>query len=111
MPYEGDIRVGAVLEFDFNTVNTSSVPTTLAGTPSLAVYKNSSTTESTAGITLTVDHDSVTGRHHVKIDTSADGTFYAAANEFSVVSPPARWEERALLGPGWPDSRLRIVGH
>lgn len=85
MPYEGDIRVGAILEFDFNTVNTSSVPTTLAGTPSLAVYKNSSTTESTAGITLTVDHDSVTGRHHVKIDTSADGTFYAAANEFSVV--------------------------
>ena len=47
-----------------------------AGTPALSVYKNS-TTESTSGITLAVDYDSRTGMHHVVIDTSSDGTFYA----------------------------------
>ena len=51
----------------------------------ISVYKDDSTTQSTAGVTLTVDFDSLTGCNHVKIDTSADGTFYSAGSFFDVV--------------------------
>lgn len=81
--YLGDRAAGATLWFDFTTA-LNGVPTVLTGTPALSVYKNS-VTQSTAGITLTASYDSVVGLNHVVIDTSADGTFYAAGNSFSVV--------------------------
>jgi hypothetical protein len=68
----------------FNTHTAAGTPITLAGTPAVSVYKGS-TTESTTGVSLTVDYDSRTGMHYVAIDTSADGTFYAAGSDFSVV--------------------------
>lgn len=67
----------------FNTVGITMAPITLAGTPALSVYKDS-TTESTAGVTLTVDYDSRTGTHHVLIDTSADA-FYEVGKSYTVV--------------------------
>lgn len=79
-----DYPAGSTIYVKFNTVK-SRVLTTLAGTPAAAVYKGGSTTESTAGVTLTVDYDSRTGYHCVVIDTSADGTFYASGNDFDVV--------------------------
>lgn len=71
------------LNFNFNTRTLAQVPITLAGAPSLEVYKNS-TTQSTAGITLTVDYDGKIGLHHVVIDLSSDA-FYAAGEDYSVV--------------------------
>lgn len=83
--YQGDYAASSLVVFNFNTAAFSDgSPITLAGTPALSVYKNS-TTESTAGVTLTVDYDSRTGMHHVAIDTSASGAFYAAGNDFDVI--------------------------
>lgn len=82
--YLGDYRPGDTLDFGFTT-SVNGVPTQLAGTPALRVYKANSTTEASAGITLDVDFDSRTGLNHVRIDTSADGTFYATATDFYVV--------------------------
>lgn len=93
----GDFTPGKTIVFDFNTHKADGTPITLAGTPAISVYKNS-TTESTAGVTLTVDYDSRTGMHHVVIDTSADGTFYAAGNDF-----------RAVITAGTVDS-ISVVG-
>lgn len=81
----GEFDVSAIVDFKFTTRNTTGAPTTLAGTPAISVYKSNSTTESTSGVTLTVDFDSRTGMNHVRIDTSSDGTFYATANEFQIV--------------------------
>jgi hypothetical protein len=80
----GDRAVGSTLSFDFPTHKADGTPITLSGSPVISVYKNS-TTESTSGVTLTVDYDSRTGMNHVVIDTSANGTFYATGNDFSVV--------------------------
>jgi hypothetical protein len=80
---EGIRPLAATVVFNFNT-SVNGVPTTLIGSPVLSVYKNS-TTESITGITLTVDYDSRTGMNHVVVDTSSDGTFYAADNDFDVV--------------------------
>lgn len=93
----GDFTPGKTIVFDFNTHKADGTPITLAGTPAVSVYKNS-TTESTSGITLTVDYDSRTGLHHVVIDTSLDGTFYAAGNDF-----------RAVITAGTVDS-ISVVG-
>lgn len=82
----GDFDASSVIYFKFSTYRPStSAPFTLAGAPVLSVYKDGSTTESVTGVTLTVDFDGRTGLNHVAIDTSADGTFYAAGSNFDVV--------------------------
>jgi hypothetical protein len=47
----------------------------LTGTPSLALTKDCDDTPITAGITLTVDFGSITGRNHVAIDLSSDEAY------------------------------------
>lgn len=80
----GNLTEDQVIDFKFSTVDTDNAPITLGGTPALSVYKANGTTQSTAGITLTTDFDSLTGCHHVRIDTSADA-FYATGNDYQVV--------------------------
>ena len=84
MTYLGDFVVGATVRGTFNTRDASGAPITLAS-GTLRVYKDDGTGESSAGITLNVDFDSRTGLHLWEVDTSADGTFYAAGSDFSVV--------------------------
>ncbi len=85
MGYQGDYRAADTIDFNFTTVSTGAVPTTLSGTPVVSVYKANSVTESTAGVTLTVDFDARTGMNHVRITTSSDTTFYADGNDYDVV--------------------------
>ena len=81
----GDFAAGATIDFKFTTINASATPTTLAGSPVVSIYKDNSTTQSTAGVTLTVDFDGVTGLHHVRITTASDASFYAAGSSFCAV--------------------------
>lgn len=84
--YQGDIIAGAVIRWKFNTTSGSpAVLTSLLGSPVVAVFKGDSTSEEFTGAGITVDFDSLTGLNHVKIDTSADGAFYAAGNDFQVI--------------------------
>lgn len=84
--YLGDVAAGVTVRGRFNTISPSNQsPITLAGTPALAVYKDAGTTESSAGVTLTVDFDGRTGLHVYAIDTSADGTFYSSGSDYTVV--------------------------
>jgi hypothetical protein len=81
-----DILAGGTFHAHFTTFRPSTgAPHTLAGTPVISVYKDGSTTQSTAGVTLTADFDSVTGLNLIAVDTSADGTFYSAGSSFSLV--------------------------
>lgn len=66
------------------TTAVNGVPTTLSGSPAISVYKNQ-TTESTTGVTLSVDYDNRTGMNKVVVDTSADTSFYSADNDFAIV--------------------------
>ena len=82
----GDFDASTVVYGKFTTFRPSTgAAYTLAGSPALSVYKDNSTTQSTTGVTLTADFDSVTGLNHFAIDTSADGTFYSAGSFFDVV--------------------------
>lgn len=98
MKYLGDyVEDYATLNFKFSTHKADGTPITLAGTPAVSVYKANSTTQSTAGITLSVDFDSVTGLHNVLIDLSADA-FYAVANDYSVVITTGTVDTVSVVG-------------
>lgn len=86
MKHLGDFDTSTVVYGKFSTFRPSTGATyTLAGTPVLSVYKDNSTTQTTTGVTLTADFDSVTGLNHFAVDTSTDGTFYAAGSFFDIV--------------------------
>jgi len=76
---------GGTLYVKFTTRNTSGVPTTLGGSPAVSIYKDNSTTQSTAGVTLTAYFDGVVGLNHVTIDTSSDGSFYVNGSHYELV--------------------------
>lgn len=87
----------------YTTYNPATgAPGTLAGTPALAVYKigdgTNSATESTTGLTHAEDVDSRTGMNRVCIDTSADGTFYSAGGQFSIVITTGTVNSVSLVG-------------
>jgi len=99
MKYLGDYDTATVIYGKFATFRPSTGACfTLGGTPALSVYKDSSTTESTAGVTLTPDFDSRTGLNHFAIDTSADGTFYAAGSNFDVVITAGTVDSVSVVG-------------
>lgn len=95
----GDFDASSVIYFKFTTFRPSTgAAFTLGGTPALSVYKDNSTTQSTTGVTLTADFDSVTGLNHVAIDTSADGTFYSAGSFFDVVITTGTVDSVSVVG-------------
>lgn len=81
--YQGDISVNQTLDFFFTTANTSEVPTVLAGTPALSVYKANSATQTTTGASVVSDFDSVVGLNQARIVTT--DAFYAPGNDYQIV--------------------------
>lgn len=83
--YLGDFRLGDTFDLKFTTVAAATgLPTTLAGTPVVSAYPANSATELTAGITLSVDFDSRTGMHNVRV-VATSGNGYATATNYALV--------------------------
>lgn len=99
MAHLGDYDASTVIYGKFTTFRPSTgAAYTLGGTPAISVYKDGSTTQSTTGVTLTADFDSVTGLNHFAIDTSADGTFYAAGSFFQIVITTGTVDSVSVVG-------------
>lgn len=95
----GDFDASAVIYGKFTTFRPSTgAAYTLAGSPALSVYKDASTTQSTTGVTMTADFDSVTGLNHFAVDTSADGTFYSAGSFFDIVVTTGTVDSVSVVG-------------
>jgi len=99
----GELSAGDTIDFKFSTRGTTGAPTQLAGSPAISVYKANGTTESTTGVTLTVDFDSRAGLNHVRITTGSDGTFYADGQDFQVVITAGTVGGTSVVG--------EVVGH
>ena len=85
MTYHGDIALGATIDIKFSTRQFSDgVPTLLTGTPAVVAYPDNSTTEITAGITLSTNFDSRAGLNNVRI-VATSGNGYAAATNYVLV--------------------------
>lgn len=99
MKHMGDYDASTVIYGKFTTFRPSTgAAFTLGGTPAISVYKDNSTTQSTSGVTLTADFDSVTGLNHFAIDTSSDGAFYAAGSFFDVVITTGTVDSVSVVG-------------
>jgi hypothetical protein len=80
-----DITIGETFDVKFTTTEPDTgAPATLAGTPVVSAYVGNSTTQITAGITLTVDFDGVTGLHNVRV-VATTGNGYADGTDVSLV--------------------------
>ena len=75
----------------------TGAPTTLSGTPVISAYENSSITQITAGITLGVDHDGVTGLNLMTIVASgANG--YSTAKDYNLVITTGTVDSVSVVG-------------
>src|SRR5690349_14024872 len=99
MTYLGDILAGATITHSWGRNGGDGASILRATNGTVKVYKGSNTTESTTGVTDTEDFDGVTGVHWIAIDTSADGTFYAAGNDFQVVLAGATIDGKTVNVP------------
>lgn len=82
--YRGDFRRGQTFDVKFTTTAAATgAPTQLAGTPAVSCYVANSTTQTTTGITLTVDFDGVTGLNNVRVVTT--DAFYVPGGDFQLV--------------------------
>jgi len=81
MSYIGDFALGSTFDTKFCTVDSTGLPTTLAGTPVISAYVDNNTTEITAGITLSVDFDSRTGMHNIHV-VATSGNGYASGGNY-----------------------------
>src|SRR5262245_22663316 len=79
----GDIAPDETLDVKFTTLGSTGAPTQLAGSPAAAIYPNNSTTEITAGVTLTVDFDGRTGLNHIRIVAATAGLTHG--NDYQIV--------------------------
>lgn len=85
MKWLGDFKLGDTFDMKFTTTAASTgAPTTLSGSPVISAYPGNSTTELTAGITLTVDFDARTGLNNVRVVATA-GNGYAAGTNYQLV--------------------------
>ncbi len=81
-----DFSLGKTIDFKFNTHQADGTPITLAGSPAVSVYEDNSTTEITAGITLTVGFDSRTGLHNVRIVASGANGYEVGKSYAAVIT-------------------------
>lgn len=80
-----DITLGETIDFKFTTTEPDTgAPATLAGTPVISAYVGNSLTQITAGITLTVDFDGVTGLHNVRV-VATSGNGYSDNSDVALV--------------------------
>lgn len=84
--YHGDIRLGDTIDIKFSTFDVTGTPITLAGSPVISAYIGNDTTQLTAGITLSVDFDGVTGLHNVRVVASGANGYAAATNVVLVIT-------------------------
>lgn len=86
MTYIGDIALSQTIDDKFCTVQSTGAPTTLAGTPVISNYVGNGTIQITAGITLTVDFDGVTGLNNVRTVASGANGYAAQTDVQSVIT-------------------------
>lgn len=83
--YLGDFRVGQTVRFWWNSNAVAGESATRGTNGTISVYKDSSDTQSTSGVTDGEDSDGLTGVHRGVVDLSSDGTFYSAGSDFAIV--------------------------
>lgn len=86
MTWLGDWTVGETRDFFFTTRKFSSGAPNALASGVISAYEDNSTTQITAGITLTADFDTVTGLNHVRVVASGANGFEAGKSYGFVIT-------------------------
>lgn len=102
----GDFNTGTTVRCPFNTHAVAGESITIGTNGTIAIYKDSSTTERSSGngVTFTEDHDGHTGTHFIAIDLSdnTDSGFYAAGSTYFIKYHSATIDGKAVsVWLGW----------
>jgi hypothetical protein len=82
-----DYTLGETIDFKFTTCEPDTgAPATLSGTPVISAYVDNSTTQITAGITLTVDFDGVTGLNNVRVVATSGNGYTTGTNVALIIT-------------------------
>lgn len=93
-----DYTLGDTCYFMFTTRKFSTgAPFTLAGTPVISAYPSNSTTQITAGVSLGVDHDAVTGLNLVTV-VATGGNGFAAGTDYHLVITTGTVDSVSVVG-------------
>lgn len=93
-----DRAIGDTIYLLFTTkAFATNIPTTLLGSPVVSAYENDSITQITAGITLGVDHDGVTGLNLLTI-VATTGNGYEDKKEYSLVITTGTVDSVSVVG-------------
>ena len=93
-----DITLGDTVDVKFTTTAPDTgAPATLSGTPVVSAYVGNSTTQITAGITLSVDFDGVTGLNNVRV-VATTGNGYADGTDVSLVITTGTVDGNSAVG-------------
>lgn len=93
-----DITLGETFDVKFCTAAPDTgAPATLSGTPVVSAYVGNSTTQITAGITLSVDFDGVTGLNNVRV-VATTGNGYADGTDVSLVITTGTVDGNSAVG-------------
>jgi hypothetical protein len=109
MKYFGDIAEDATIRITFNTNAADGSSVTYTG-GTVAVYKDSNTTESQIGISVSKDHDGKTGAHLVVIDTSP--VFFVIGSDYNIMLQDATIDGQTVtvfIGSFSIENRSQIV--
>lgn len=93
-----DITIGDTVDVKFTTTAPDTgAPATLSGTPVVSAYVGNGTTQITAGITLSVDFDSVTGLNNVRV-AATTGNGFADGTDVSLVITTGTVDGNSAVG-------------
>jgi hypothetical protein len=97
MKYLGDYAEDyTALNTGFNTHKADGTPIALVS-GAVCVYKANSITQSTAGITLATDFNSIVGLNNILVDLSTD-SFYTTANDYKIVLNSGIVDSKSVAG-------------
>jgi hypothetical protein len=91
-----DFLYGDVVDLKFTSVSSGVATALLSGV--IDIYRDNSTTESTEGVTLTSTFAQITGVNHVRIETTADTTFYAPGQKFMALLSAGTVDGNSVAG-------------
>lgn len=96
--YIGDYSANATVRRRFLTVTSSGVGSALSTTAVVKIYKDASTTPSTAGVTLTRSHAGITGNNLLQVATTASTAFYTAGSNFFAILTVGTVNSASVVG-------------
>jgi putative membrane protein len=101
-----DYNAGDIVDLTFTSVSSGTPTALLSGV--VDILKDNTTLESTQGVTLTSTFRNVVGHNHVRIQTTADSTFYSVGSKFMAILSAGTVDGNSAAGYGLGTFSLRL---